>query len=154
MHCEHQQRQGGEACEVFAGAVKTAGHRKRNQPDYVSLHTPLNHQTRGTFGRAQILQMKPTAFLINASRGAVCNEEELIECMKEKMIAGAGLDVTTTEPPPMDSELWKLPNIFQSPHTGWWRIETQHRLVTMTAENIEAYCQANNKEEDMINIVN
>ncbi|CAB9511145.1 Glyoxylate/hydroxypyruvate reductase B [Seminavis robusta] len=125
-----------------------------SQSDYVSLHTPLNDQTRGTFGRAQISQMKQSAFLINTSRGAVCNEEELIGCMKEKMIAGAGLDVTTTEPPPMDSELWNLPNVFLSPHTGWRRIETRQRLVTMTAENIEAYCQANNKEEAMINIVN
>jgi glycerate dehydrogenase len=73
--------------------------------------------------------------------------------MKEKMIAGAGLDVTTTEPPPMDSELWKLPNVFLSPHTGWRRIETRQRLVNMTADNIEAYCKASS-EKDMINIVN
>jgi glycerate dehydrogenase len=78
--------------------------------DYVSLHTPLNDETRGSFGEAQIRQMKPTAFLINTSRGAVCNEDELIRCMEERVIAGAGLDVTTTEPPSMDSKLWKLDN--------------------------------------------
>jgi glycerate dehydrogenase len=80
------------------------------ESDYVSLHTPLNAETRGTFGDKQIRQMKPTAFLINTSRGAVCNEEELIKCMEDRVIAGAGLDVTTTEPPRMDSKLWELDN--------------------------------------------
>lgn len=73
--------------------------------------------------------------------------------MKEKMIAAAGLDVTTTEPPPMDSELWGLDNVFLSPHTGWRRLETRQRLVNMTADNVEAYCNASN-ESEMINIVN
>ena len=97
--------------------------------------------------------MKTTAFLINTSRGAICREEELIEGLKGGLIAGAGLDVTTTEPPPMDSELWDLPNAWLTPHTGWRRIETRQRLVDMTADSIEAYCKAT-KEEDMINIVN
>lgn len=74
--------------------------------------------------------------------------------MKENMIAGAGLDVTTTEPPAMDSDLWSLPNVFLSPHTGWRRIETRQRLVSMTADNIEAYCHAAGSEDAMINIVN
>lgn len=121
--------------------------------DYVSLHTPLNDQTRGTFGREQISKMKPTAFLINTSRGGVMREDEFIECMKENMIAGAGLDVTTTEPPSSDSELWSLPNVWLSPHTGWRRLETRQRLVNMMAENIEAYCTAKS-EDDLINVVN
>lgn len=121
--------------------------------DYVSLHTPLNDETRGTFGRAQIEQMKPTAFLINTSRGAVCNESELIACMKEGRLAGAGLDVTTTEPPAADSALWDLPNVYLSPHTGWRRLETRQRLVEMTADNIRAYCRAATPD-DYINVVN
>lgn len=123
------------------------------QSDYVSLHTPLNDETRGTFGRAQIEQMKPTAFLINTSRGAVCNEAELIDCMREGRIAGAGLDVTTTEPPAESSPLWDLPNVYLSPHTGWRRLETRQRLVEMTADNIQAYCQAATPN-DYINVVN
>lgn len=121
--------------------------------DFVSIHCPLNEQTRGSFGRTQLQQMKRSAFLINTARGAICKEDELIECLKEGVIAGAGLDVTTTEPPPMDSEIWNLPNVWLSPHTGWRRIETRQRLVDMTADNIEAFCKAEN-EKDMINVVN
>lgn len=123
------------------------------QSDFVSIHCPLNDETRRSFGLEQLKQMKPTAFLINTSRGAICREEELIEGLKAGLIAGAGLDVTTTEPPPMDSELWDLPNVWLSPHTGWRRIETRQRLVDMTADSIEAYCKAS-KEEEMINVVN
>ena len=121
--------------------------------DYVSIHCPLNDETRGSFGRAQIEKMKPTAHLINTSRGAICNEPELIECLKEGIIMGAGLDVTVGEPPEMDSELWTLPNVTLTPHIGWRRIETRQRLVDMTADNIEAYVDAKD-ESDYINVVN
>ena len=123
------------------------------QADYVSLHTPLNDQTRGSFGRAQLEQMKPTAFLINTSRGAVCNENELIACLSEGRIAGAGLDVTTTEPPAPESPLWDLKNVWLSPHTGWRRIETRQRLVDMTADNMAAFCNAES-EAEYLNVVN
>jgi glycerate dehydrogenase len=109
------------------------------QSDFVSIHTPLNAETAGTFGRAQVQQMKPTAYLINTSRGKVCREDEVIACVKEGMIAGAGLDVTSTEPPAMDSEIWKVPNIWLSPHIGWRRYETRQRLVDMTCDNIRSY---------------
>lgn len=123
------------------------------QSDYVSIHTPLNEQTRHSFGRKQIMQMKKTAFLINTSRGAVCHESELIDCMEEGIIAGAGLDVTETEPPHADSKLWNLSNVYLTPHTGWRRLETRQRLVDMTAANLKAYCSATS-EKDYINVVN
>jgi glycerate dehydrogenase len=121
--------------------------------DYVSIHTPLNDETRGSFGRAQMEQMKSTAFLINTSRGAVCNEDELIDCLERKMIKGAGLDVTESEPPLPTSKLWTLDNVWLSPHTGWRRIETRQRLVNMTADNIQAYCNAQSPA-DLVNVVN
>lgn len=125
------------------------------QSDYVSIHCPLNDETRGSFGRAQIVKMKPTAFLINTSRGAICKEEELIECLQEGVISGAGLDVTTTEPPAMNSKLWALPNVSLTPHIGWRRIETRQRLVDMTADNVKAYINAKNGQaDDLINVVN
>jgi glycerate dehydrogenase len=117
--------------------------------DFVSLHTPLNAATEGSFGRAQISKMKKTAYLINTSRGKVCNEDELIECLREGIIAGAGLDVTATEPPSEDSELWNLPNVWLSPHIGWRRLETRQRLVDMTVDNVRAYIDA-----EVINKVN
>lgn len=121
--------------------------------DYVSIHCPLNDETRGSFGAKQLGMMKSSAFLINTSRGAICNEPELIHALQTNVIAGAGLDVTTTEPPPMDSPIWKLENCWLSPHTGWRRLETRQRLVDMTADSIEAYCKATS-EEDMVNVVN
>jgi len=121
--------------------------------DYVSIHCPLNDETRGMFGRREISKMKSTAFLINTSRGAICNEPQLIECLKEGVIAGAGLDVTVGEPPEPDSELWTLPNVTLTPHIGWRRIETRQRLVDMTADNIEAYVNAKD-ESDLINVIN
>jgi len=124
-----------------------------SESDYVSLHMPLNNETRGMFGKRYIERMKPTAFLINTSRGGACNENELIECLRNKTIAGAGLDVTVSEPPAEDSELWTLSNVWLTPHTGWRRIETRQRLVDMTADNIEAYCNAQT-ESDLINVVN
>jgi len=122
--------------------------------DYVSIHCPLNDETRGSFGRTELEQMKPTAYLINTSRGAIVREDELIDCLQEKIIAGAGLDVTTTEPPSPDSPLWDLSNAWLSPHTGWRRLETRQRLVDMTADSIQAYCDANHDERNFINVVN
>jgi glycerate dehydrogenase len=123
------------------------------QSDFVSIHTPLNDETRGTFGRAQISQMKPTAFLINTSRGKVCNEDELIECMQERMIAGAGLDVTASEPPSTDSPIWDIPTVWLSPHIGWRRKETRQRLVDMTCDNIQAYIDADGNVDQCKNVV-
>lgn len=121
--------------------------------DYVSLHTPLNDDTRQSFGREQLEKMKPSSFLINTSRGAICNEDELIACLEEGVIAGAGLDVTATEPPSPDSKLWDLKNCWLTPHTGWRRIETRQRSLDMIADNLEVFCRAE-REEDLINIVN
>jgi len=107
--------------------------------DFVSINCPLTNETRHSIGDREIRLMKPTAFLINTARGAIINEAELIECMKENVISGAGLDTQEFEPPSSDSELWKLPNVFLTPHIGWRRLETRQRLVDMTADNIESY---------------
>lgn len=118
--------------------------------DFVSVNCPLNAETRHSIGEREIRLMKPTAFLINTARGAILNEVELIKCMKEGVIAGAGLDTQEVEPPVEDSELWSLDNVFLTPHIGWRRLETRQRLVDMTADNIEAYV----KGGDLINVVN
>ena len=107
--------------------------------DFVSINCPLNNETRHSIGSREINMMKQTAFLINTARGGIINEAELIECMKQKAIAGAGLDTQETEPPKPDCELWKLENVFLTPHIGWRRLETRQRLVDMTTDNIESY---------------
>lgn len=119
------------------------------QSDFVSINCPLNANTRHSVGRREIKMMKSTAFLINTARGAIINEAELIDCMKEKVIAGAGLDTQEMEPPPDDSDIWKLDNVFLTPHIGWRRLETRQRLVDMTTDNIDAYIRG-----DLKNIVN
>ena len=78
--------------------------------DFVSLHLPLNAQTRYTVNSARLKQMKPTAFLINTSRGGVIDQEALAEALKEKWIAGAGLDVFEPERLPADHALLHVPN--------------------------------------------
>lgn len=117
--------------------------------DFVSLNCPLNAQTRHTVGSREIRLMKPTAFLINTARGAIINEAELVQCLKERVIAGAGLDTQEVEPPPDEADIWDLDNVFMSPHIGWRRLETRQRLVDMTCDNVEAYIQGN-----VINVVN
>ena len=121
--------------------------------DIISLHCPLVPPTYHIIDEASIKLMKKGVMLINTSRGAVCNEEELIACLEEGLIAGAGLDVTTTEPPAPDSKLWDLPNVWLSPHTGWRRLETRQRLVDMTCDNIASFCNAQS-EDDILNVVN
>ena len=83
--------------------------------------------------------MKPTAFLINTSRGAIVDEEALIRALEKGQIAGAGLDVQETEPPADDNPLYTLDNVIITPHMGWKGMETRQRLVGVISENIRGF---------------
>lgn len=107
--------------------------------DFVSLHCPLNDETRGLMNRSNLEMMKPTAFLINTGRGALIKEDELIEILREKKIAGAGLDVQETEPPVTGSPLYELDNVILTPHIGWKRLETRQRLMDIVTDNLAAF---------------
>lgn len=107
--------------------------------DYVSLHCPLTPQTKYLINRKTLELMKPTAFLINTSRGALINEAELIEALKEGVIAGAGLDVQEVEPPAFDSPLYDMDNVILTPHMGWKGLETRKRLLSILEGNVKAY---------------
>ena len=86
--------------------------------DYVSIHTPLTAETRHHFGRAQFEKMKPSAYLLNTSRGPVIDEEALVEALQEGQIAGAGLDVYENEPLAADSPLLQMDNVVLTPHSA------------------------------------
>ena len=108
------------------------------QADFVSIHTPLLPSTYHSVGMKQLKMMKPTASLINASRGEVVHEEELIQAMKEGVIACAGLDVTEKEPLPLDSPLYELDNVILTPHTAASTEQSIIRCCETAANDIMA----------------
>jgi phosphoglycerate dehydrogenase-like enzyme len=87
--------------------------------DYVSIHLVLSARTRGLIGRDDLRRMKATAYLINTSRGPIVDEAALVEALRGRWIAGAGLDVFDEEPVPADSPLRTLPNVLGTPHLGY-----------------------------------
>lgn len=88
------------------------------ESDYVSLHMPLNKDTRGIINKERLALMKPTAFLINTARGSVIDERALYESLRDRKIAGAGLDVFDEEPPAKDNPILKLDNVVMTAHTA------------------------------------
>ena len=88
------------------------------ESDFVSVHTPLDKQTWHLIGEAEFKQMKPTAYLINTARGAIINEAALIKALREKWIAGAGMDVYEKEPIDRGNPLLKMDNVVVIPHTA------------------------------------
>jgi len=106
------------------------------QADVVSLHTPLNPETRGFVNAERLRRMKPSAFLVNFSRGEVVDETALCEALKGGAIAGAALDVYEEEPPPADSPLFALDNVILSPHSAALTQECVIRMATGAAEGV------------------
>jgi glyoxylate reductase len=108
------------------------------QSDFVSLHTPLSAETRHLIGAEQLAKMKPTAFLINTARGAIVDEVALANALRTRTIAGAGLDVFTTEPLPADSPLLDLNNAVLVPHIGSATVATRTNMALLAAKNLLA----------------
>jgi len=104
------------------------------EADYVSLHVPLSADTKGLIGEAQIALMKPTAYLVNTARGAVVDEKALLNALRRKKIAGAGLDVFSLEPLPARSQFLKLNNVVLTPHIGGLTQEALEEVSRMSAE--------------------
>jgi D-3-phosphoglycerate dehydrogenase len=104
--------------------------------DFISLHIPLNEQTRYSIDQKYFSLMKPSAFLVNTSRGAVVNQDDLYRALNEGMIAGAGLDVFDPEPPSKDLPLLSLPNVVLTPHVGGTTVECNYVMATTVAENV------------------
>ena len=112
--------------------------------DIISVHVPLNDETRGMIGAQQIGLMKENAIVVNVARGAVTDEAALAAAVKQGGIGGLGVDVYSTEPFGEDhpfSSILDMPNVCLTPHTAWGAIETRNRCMDMVAENISAFCQ-------------
>ena len=103
--------------------------------DYISLHTPLNDESRHLFNAESISRMKPSAYLINVARGPVVDEAALVEALRSKKIAGAAFDVYEREPA-LTPGLADLPNVVLAPHIGSASGSTRDRMSVMTAENL------------------
>ncbi len=108
-----------------------------SQSDFISLHVPLSDQTRHLVGSKELSLMKPTAYLINTSRGPVVDEKALLQALKKKKIGGAGLDVYENEPA-LTPGLAELDNVILLPHVGSGTLETRFRMAKMAVENLIA----------------
>ncbi|RAJ97966.1 glycerate dehydrogenase [Larkinella arboricola] len=109
------------------------------ESDVVSLHCPATDENRGFVNTSLLRQMKPTAFLLNTSRGVLINEADLAEALNNGQLAGAGLDVLGTEPPAADNPLFSARNCLITPHLAWASLEARQRLLYEIVENIRAF---------------
>lgn len=117
--------------------------------DIVSLHCPLTPDTLGTINRETLDRMKPSALLINTSRGKLIVEQDLADALNEGRLAGAALDVLTVEPPGADSPLINASNCIITPHIAWASKEARTRLLQTAINNIQAFLNGS-----VINVVN
>lgn len=108
------------------------------ESDFITLHTALTPETRGMIGDAAFGKMKPTAFLVNTSRGPVVDEAALIRALKDGKIAGAGLDVFEKEPVDPENPLLKTDNVVVLPHVGSATAATRQAMVDLAADNVLA----------------
>ncbi len=106
------------------------------EADAVSIHVPLSPETRNLIGARELARMKPTAFLINTSRGGIVDEQALAIALKEARLGGAALDVLSVEPPPPDHPLRQAPNVILTPHLAFFSRESVIELQTKAAEEV------------------
>ncbi len=107
--------------------------------DFISIHVILSQRTRGLIGANELGLLKPTAYLINTSRGPIIEEAALLAALKEKRIAGAGLDVFDVEPLPLDHPLRALDNVVLTPHLGYVSMQNYRAYFAGVVEDIRAW---------------
>jgi phosphoglycerate dehydrogenase-like enzyme len=107
--------------------------------DFVTLHVPLTEDTRGLIGAVQLAQMKPTAYLVNASRGMVVDEAALIQALQQGQIAGAALDVFETEPIDPENPLLQLDNVVTTPHIASATAACRSAMVKLAVDNVVSF---------------
>ena len=119
------------------------------ESDFVVLAVPLTEATRGMVNAGVLAAMKPSAFLINVSRGGVVDDEALADALERGVFAGAASDVFESEPLPSDSPLWKLPNLIISPHVAGATADYNERTALVFVENLKRYLA----RKDLLNLV-
>jgi D-3-phosphoglycerate dehydrogenase len=120
-----------------SGATLVAMDQLLAESDFLSVHLPLTLETRGLLNRQSFSKMKPTAFIINTSRGEVLVEKDLALALQQGQLAGAALDVREKEPPAADSPLNGLDNVILTPHTAGLTYEAQEKVVEAVAEDVD-----------------
>jgi len=120
-----------------SGATLVAMDQLLAESDFLSVHLPLTLETRGLLNRQSFSKMKPTAFIINTSRGEVLVEKDLALALQHGQLAGAALDVREKEPPAADSPLNGLDNVILTPHTAGLTYEAQEKVVEAVAEDVD-----------------
>ena len=109
------------------------------QSDIVSIHIPLTPKSRGLLGAKELSLLKPSALLINTSRGPIVDQAALLDVLRNKKIAGAGFDVYDTEPLPLDHPFRKLDNIVLTPHLGYCSAQNYVQYFTGIVEDIRGF---------------
>ena len=113
------------------------------ESDYISINCPLTNDNAGFINKEAIDKMKRSAIVINTGRGQLINEKDLADALNAGRIAGAGLDVLSTEPPAPDNPLLTASNCFITPHIAWATTEARTRLIEIAAENLRAFIEGN-----------
>ena len=111
--------------------------------DVISLHCPLTPETKELVNTKRLNMMKKNAILINTGRGPLINEKDLADALNKESIAGAGLDVLSTEPPLADNPLLTAKNCFITPHIAWATYEARTRLMQIAIDNLKSYIEGN-----------
>ncbi len=124
----------------LSGALRAVGIDELfRESDILSLHCPLSPQTAGIVNAERLRSMKPSSFLINTARGGLIVESELASALENGWIAGAGLDVLSSEPPKPDNPLLKVKNCVITPHIAWATEAARKRLMEIAGKNVRSY---------------
>jgi glyoxylate reductase len=138
MRVLYHNRSRNPQAEAELGASYATLPELLQQSDYVTLNLPLTAETRELIGRAELRQMRPTAWLINVARGGVLDHDALVEALQQGWIAGAALDVTEPEPLPRDHPLLRMDNTIVAPHLGSATRQTRQAMARLTVDNLLA----------------
>ncbi|MCW3467310.1 2-hydroxyacid dehydrogenase [Chitinophaga nivalis] len=141
MKIIYNNRSRNEAAEKELGAIPVSFDELLTQSDVISIHTALTPDTKGRFDKAAFDRMKSSAIFINAARGGIHNETDLIAALENGSIWGAGLDVTNPEPMQPGNPLLDMPTVAVLPHIGSATVETRNAMSTIAAQNIIAALQ-------------